>query len=499
MNRVGHVYRDDASHRSATDSHRPSRETKGVAMVDNRPEAIARRQLADAIDHSPYMVAQRQQLRGMFGEAAQLQVGPEEEELLQGKFASVQSKETAAQFEPDPVPRKNNTGLPDHLKAGIESLSGLSMDNVRVHYNSSQPAQLNALAYALGRDIHVAPGQEQHLQHEAWHVVQQAQGRVQPTMQMKDGVPVNADSGLEHEADVMGAKAAAMHAHAMADVAVPSKSAEGLLNVKAGEGSGSAGVIQPKLLFRGVVYGKGDEALLSGQRLANGKRLPGWNPEQLGHAQLYTLNAQEIEWVRDERVNFYRHPTKGDRVHRLTGVSDPGDVDFDKNRAGPTYGDYKLVSKATLIKSVSKMEQSQWHWVLECQVEKDPLGKKRKEPKLLTMDVQSTHGYRAYYGPESKVSKSTRDAEVEKVPFTLKIPTPVTAVYQAMLDVAKEQGDFGGELGTHKYNCQDFILALLEKLDVKEKDAVGDLRMWRTNQKLDAMIEDEFTRLRTVL
>ncbi len=68
-----------------------------------------------------------------------------------------------------------------------------------------------------------------------------------------------------------------------------------------------------------------------------------------------------------------------------------------------------------------------------------------------------------------------------------------------MLDVAKEQGDFGGELGTHKYNCQDFVLALLEKLDVKEKDAVGDLRMWRTNQKLDAMIEDEFTRLRTVL
>ena len=83
------------------------------------------------------------------------------------------------------------------------------MDNVNVHYNSSQPAQLNALAYTQGSDIHVAPGQEQHLPHEAWHVVQQAQGRVQPTMQMKDGVPVNDDEGLEHEADVMGAKAVA--------------------------------------------------------------------------------------------------------------------------------------------------------------------------------------------------------------------------------------------------------------------------------------------------
>jgi len=85
----------------------------------------------------------------------------------------------------------------------------MSLDHVKVHYNSAQPAQLNALAYAQGTDIHIAPGQEQHLPHEAWHVVQQAQGRVQPTMQMKDGVPVNDDAGLEHEADVMGAKALA--------------------------------------------------------------------------------------------------------------------------------------------------------------------------------------------------------------------------------------------------------------------------------------------------
>lgn len=84
------------------------------------------------------------------------------------------------------------------------------MDSVRVHYNSSQPAQLNALAYAQGADIHVAPGQEQHLPHEAWHVVQQAQGRVKPTMQMKEGVPVNDDAGLEREADMMGGRAASV-------------------------------------------------------------------------------------------------------------------------------------------------------------------------------------------------------------------------------------------------------------------------------------------------
>jgi hypothetical protein len=103
--------------------------------------------------------------------------------------------------------KPNNTGLPDNLKSGVENLSGFSMDDVKVHYNSDKPAQLQALAYAQGTDIHVAPAQEKHLPHEAWHVVQQKQGRVQPTMQMKEGVAVNDDKGLEHEADVMGEKA----------------------------------------------------------------------------------------------------------------------------------------------------------------------------------------------------------------------------------------------------------------------------------------------------
>ncbi|MBE9199610.1 MULTISPECIES: DUF4157 domain-containing protein [unclassified Nodularia (in: cyanobacteria)] len=102
--------------------------------------------------------------------------------------------------------RSNKTGLPDSLKAGIENLSGMAMDDVRVHYNSSKPPQLQALAYTQGTDIHVAPGQEKHLPHEAWHVVQQKQGRVKPTIQAK-GMAINDNQGLEREADVMGAKA----------------------------------------------------------------------------------------------------------------------------------------------------------------------------------------------------------------------------------------------------------------------------------------------------
>ena len=107
------------------------------------------------------------------------------------------------------APRPNNTGMPDNLKSGIESLSGFSMDDVRVHYNSSKPATVQALAYTQGTDIHVAPGQEKHLPHEAWHVAQQMAGRVSPTTNI-NGMPVNDNAALEHEADIMGEKAVQM-------------------------------------------------------------------------------------------------------------------------------------------------------------------------------------------------------------------------------------------------------------------------------------------------
>lgn len=123
-----------------------------------------------------------------------------EEEPLQGKELSILQK--VADHRP-----KNTTGLPDNLRDGVESLSGLSMGGVNVHFNSDKPSQLHALAYTQGTDIHVAPGQEQHLAHEAWHVVQQMQGRVEPTTLVNGTVPVNDNAGLENEADTMGARA----------------------------------------------------------------------------------------------------------------------------------------------------------------------------------------------------------------------------------------------------------------------------------------------------
>ena len=113
------------------------------------------------------------------------------------------------------IRRGTAAGLPDGLRSGIESLSGLELDDVRVHRDSTRPAALGAAAYTEGADIHLGPGQEEHLAHEAWHVVQQKQGRVRPTTRL--GRTDVADAGaLETEADAMGARALAGPAPATA-------------------------------------------------------------------------------------------------------------------------------------------------------------------------------------------------------------------------------------------------------------------------------------------
>ena len=169
-------------------------------------------------------ISQRQEvdedelLQGKFETAQRDEL--EDEELLQGKFETTQRKEAP-----------NNTGLPDNLKAGVEQLSGLDMSDVKVHYNSSKPASVQAYAYTQGTDIHVAPGQEKHLGHEAWHVAQQKQGRVQPTTSV-GGMPVNDDAGLENEADVMGGKAVQMKQKENKSRAVANPAAQKKTNAK---------------------------------------------------------------------------------------------------------------------------------------------------------------------------------------------------------------------------------------------------------------------------
>jgi hypothetical protein len=132
--------------------------------------------------------------------------------------APVQAKR-AADAREGPRGRENRTGLPDGLKAGVEQLAGMSLNDVKVHYNSSRPARIQARAYTQGTEIHVGPGQEEHLAHEAWHVVQQKQGRVRATMKMR-GQGVNDDTALEQEADVMAGRAG-REGQALASAPIP--------------------------------------------------------------------------------------------------------------------------------------------------------------------------------------------------------------------------------------------------------------------------------------
>jgi len=98
----------------------------------------------------------------------------------------------------------SGSSIQHNLRAGLEKISGVDLSDVKVHQNSDKPQQVGALAYTQGNDIHIAPGQEKHLPHEGWHAVQQKQGVVKPTLQMKSGTLVNDDAGLEKEADDMG-------------------------------------------------------------------------------------------------------------------------------------------------------------------------------------------------------------------------------------------------------------------------------------------------------
>ena len=74
----------------------------------------------------------------------------------------------------------NLTGIPTQMKLDFERRSGLSFDDVRVHYNSDKPAKFDAGAYTYGTDVFIGPGDTGLLRHELNHVVQQMRVRYGP-------------------------------------------------------------------------------------------------------------------------------------------------------------------------------------------------------------------------------------------------------------------------------------------------------------------------------
>jgi hypothetical protein len=113
-------------------------------MMNRSPRIEAQRRLGDAINGAGPRVARRKPSGETVGDAGVPRAAAAESETGHGR-----------------------TGLLEGLKSGAEALSGLSLGDIRVHYNSARPARLGALAFAQGRDIHLAPGEERHLPHEA--------------------------------------------------------------------------------------------------------------------------------------------------------------------------------------------------------------------------------------------------------------------------------------------------------------------------------------------
>jgi Domain of unknown function (DUF4157) len=112
------------------------------------------------------------------------------------------------------APATGGRELPTDVRAKMEAAMNADFSAVRIH-EGPQASAMGALAYTQGTDLYFAPGQydpqssrgQELLGHELAHVVQQSQGRVNATVQAH-GAGINEDSGLEAEADQMGAKAA---------------------------------------------------------------------------------------------------------------------------------------------------------------------------------------------------------------------------------------------------------------------------------------------------
>lgn len=183
-------------------------------MEDNRTGAAIQARLVETLQRAPD--DEDELLQGKF--VAQRDID-DEDELLQGKWAVQREPEEDDElFQGKFVTQRkeeNQTGIPDDVKQRMESSFGTDFSSVRVHSDSSKAPEVGALAFTQGTDIHFAPGQfkpetssgRQLLGHELAHVVQQSEGRVQPTTEIA-GMSVNDDVSLEHEADVLGAKAA---------------------------------------------------------------------------------------------------------------------------------------------------------------------------------------------------------------------------------------------------------------------------------------------------
>lgn len=197
----------------------------------------------------------------------------------------------------------NHNALPDSVRGSMEQQSGMDLSSVKVHYNSPEPYHLGANAFARSNDIHLAPGHEEELPHEAWHVVQQMQGRVQANG-TRNGVPTNLDAALESEADTIGEKSVT---HPAASSVVQKRQATAPASMIAGAGIAQ---LSPAKIVTVEVYPKTSEVVIT---LENGQKYT------------YPLNTSELQEpapVDSSNTPEYESGTKIPAQHKASQTTD---------------------------------------------------------------------------------------------------------------------------------------------------------------------------------
>ncbi len=189
--------------------------------------------------------------------------------------------------------RSRAQSLPSRLMSSVQRMSGMDLSDVRVFYGSNEPSRFGAGAFTRGSDIYVGHGYEKHLAHEAWHVVQQRQGRVR-SHSMRAGMGVNTDRRLESEADRMGRRASTLGNFPNYETA---GSSLGGSRSSVGQIGGGPGVVQCYSICSPEAWpGKGKGPKNSGKtfpfRVSNDSKLAVYQDSHFGSHQCYAVEGQ---------------------------------------------------------------------------------------------------------------------------------------------------------------------------------------------------------------
>jgi hypothetical protein len=229
--------------------------------------------------------------------------------------------------------------------------------------------------------------------------------------------------------------------------------------------STSPPVVQRKIYHEGNWYGLNEENDL--RQVVQSQQLPEF---KTGWLQLddtvFMLNSDRTAWVQDALLDFkgLGRGLDGKDSRKRTGASLPdplADVGFEEGQAKPRIGPKHLDRQVTKI-TIFKGRADSAHWSLQCEVTG---GKKIKHMKV---DLIAA-GYRILYGAKED-SKETVE-EIEFTPKNEQALLSVERVYRLFVEIAKEKGAW---TGNKTYNCQDFALEMLSRLNVNEGERLGE-------------------------